>query len=134
MTQSPQALFELAGGEERLRPLLQDFYDRVFDDVMIGFFFKGKDKALLVQLELEFALKMLGADVEYSGRSLPEAHAAHMIMGGQFNRRLVILKETLTDHNMPSEVFEHWIEHTLSLRSQITRNLPGECRPPSAPA
>lgn len=127
MTDSSQPLFELAGGEPRLREVIEDFYGRVFDDVMIGFFFKGKDRAHLVQLELEFALRFLGADVAYTGRPLPEAHASHRIMGGQFNRRLQILRETLAHHKLPSAVVECWIEHTQSLRHQITPDAAGEC-------
>jgi len=126
-------LHELAGGEAVLRPLLVDFYDRVFDDVMIGFFFKGKDKARLVEKELELALQFLGADVEYSGRPLPEAHAAHPIMGGQFNRRTQILRETMSDHGLSAEVQEAWLEHTERLRGQVTPDAAGECRPRGMP-
>lgn len=122
-------LHELAGGEAVLRPLLVDFYDRVFDDVMIGFFFKGKDKARLVEKELELALRFLGADVEYTGTPLPEAHAAHPIMGGQFNRRTQILRETMGDHGLSAEVQAAWLEHTERLRSQVTPDAAGECKP-----
>ena len=122
-------LVELAGGPERLRAVLVDFYDRVFDDAMIGFFFKGKDKQRLVQKELELALQFLGADVEYTGRPIREAHAAHRIMGGQYGRRLQILKESMAAHDLPQEVQAAWVEHTEALRSQVTRNAAGECRP-----
>ena len=127
MTDSSQPLFELAGGEPRLREVIEDFYQRVFEDVMIGFFFKGMDHPRLVQLELEFALRLLGAEVAYTGRPLPEAHASHRIMGGQFNRRLQILKETLADHELAPEVVDCWIKHTISLRHQITPDAAGEC-------
>lgn len=122
-------MHELAGGEAKLRPLLEDFYDRVFDDVMIGFFFKGKDKAHLVQMELEFALRFLGAPVNYSGRTISVAHASHPIMGGQFNRRTQILRETMADHDLPEAVQRHWLEHTESLRDQVTPDASGECKP-----
>jgi hemoglobin len=123
------ALHELAGGESGLRALLEDFYDRVFKDVMIGFFFKGKDKQRLIQKELEFALNLLGADITYTGKPIPVAHAAHPIMGGQFNRRTQILRETMRDHDLPEEVQACWLEHTESLRSQVTPDASGECKP-----
>jgi hemoglobin len=129
MTNPPQALYELAGGEAVLRLVIEDFYDRVFPDAMIGFFFKGLEKANLVQLELEFAMGFLGADVEYTGRPIRQAHAKHPIMGGQFNRRLQILKETLADHSLPQAVQSCWIEHTLSLRGEITPDVEGQCKP-----
>lgn len=132
MNNEGNRLIELAGGEEGLRAVVQDFYDRVFPDVMIGFFFKGLDKERLVQLELEFVLDLLGDTGRYSGRPMAEAHARHPILGGQFNRRLQILRETLADHAVPGEVQERWIEHTLSLRDQITPDKSGDCRPPRA--
>ena len=122
-------LVALAGGSERLRAVLVDFYERVFDDAMIGFFFKGKDKQRLIQKELELALQFLGADVEYTGRPIREAHAAHRIMGGQYGRRLQILKESMADHDLPGVVQDAWVQHTEALRSHVTRNAAGECRP-----
>ncbi len=130
MSSGDRALYERAGGAEKLRAVLVDFYDRVFDDVMIGFFFRGADKQRLVEKELEFALRLLGADVEYTGKPLPAAHAKHHIMGGQFNRRLQILRETLADHDVPEDVRAAWIRHTEELRGQVTRDATGECRPP----
>lgn len=123
-------LYVQAGGEEKLRALLVDFYERVFADAMIGFFFKGKDPERLVQKELELALQMLGSERSYTGRPLREAHASHRIMGGQFGRRLQILKETMADHGLPPAVQAAWVAHTEALRSEITPNLAGECRPP----
>ncbi len=126
-----KALYELAGGEPALRAVLTDFYERVFSDAMIGFFFAGKDKRRLIEKELEFALKLLGAPREYTGKPIREAHSSHRIMGGQFGRRLTILKETMAAHHLPQPVQEAWIEHTLSLRDQVTADSLGECRPPS---
>lgn len=125
-----QALWQQAGGEAGLRAVVADFYDRVFDDVMIGFFFRGKDKARLIEKEVELALRMLGAEVEYTGKPVREAHAPHRILGGQFDRRLQILRETMEAHGLPAAVRDAWVRHTLSLREQVTRDASGECRPP----
>jgi len=122
-------LYELAGGEATLRAVLEDFYERVFADVMIGFFFRDADRGRLVQKELELALGLLGADCAYTGQPLPEAHARHRIMGGQFDRRLQILRETMADHGLPEEVQAAWVRHTESLRAQVTRDASGDCRP-----
>jgi hemoglobin len=118
-------------GEARLRAVLADFYDRVFADVMIGFMFAGKDRTHLVEREYELTARMLGAaDVVYRGLPLRTAHARHTIFGGQFERRLQILKETLADHDVDPEVRRVWIEHTLALRPQITHDRGSECEDP----
>ena len=69
----PPSLLELAGGEPGLRAVVEDFYEHVFGDVMIGFFFLGKDREELVRLEVEFVMRALGAGTTYTGRPIDVA-------------------------------------------------------------
>ncbi len=122
-------LFDQLGGEEALRRIIDRFIDKVFDDPMIGFFFRAASRERVKEKEYEFAARHLGADVPYTGRPLREAHAAHPIMGGQFNRRLQILRDTLAEMNVPEDVRTHWIENTEKLRAQITGDTGNACDP-----
>ncbi len=109
-------------GETRLRAVVRDFCERVFSDVMIGFFFNGlgaEQRARLIELEYQMTARMLGAKLSYEGRPLGEAHQRARILDGHFARRLQILRETLADHQVPAEVQKAWLEHTESLRSQV---------------
>jgi hemoglobin len=115
-------------GLDALREVIRDFYSRVFADVMIGFLFIGKDRQRLIDKEFEFTARFLGADISYTGKPMRAAHARTPIMGGHFDRRLQILKETLADHDVPAEVREVWIGHTLALREQVTTDPVSECR------
>lgn len=126
------SLFEQLGGEPKLRAIIDRFVDRVFDDVMIGFFFQRASRARIKAKEYEFAAAHLGADVEYTGRSLEEAHAAHPIMGGQFLRRLKILEEVLEEFDVPPEVRRHWVLHTEKNRARVTRDAGSDCDPIAA--
>ena len=129
-TTPPEApsLYAQAGGEVVLRAVLRTFYDKVFDDVMIGFHFWKADKERLIDKEFEFAARMLGAtDVTYTGKTIREAHAPHPILGGQFERRLVILIEAMDAHGLPDNVKEAWIAHTNSLRHLVTPNQGSGC-------
>jgi len=122
------ALFDLVGGPA-LRAVITEFYRRVYADVMIGFMFQGKDRAHLIDREYELAAALLGAPgVTYAGRPMRAAHAQHTIFGGQFERRLQILREVLRDHGVAAEVQAAWIDHQLALRSQITRDRGSECK------
>ncbi len=121
--------FEAVGGEPALRDIIDHFVDRLFEDVMIGYLFRAADRQRVKAKEYEFAARQLGAPVAYSGRQIPDAHRAHRITGGQFMRRLQILKETLHRFQVPPSVSEHWIAHTLSLQSEITNNALDECDP-----
>jgi len=123
------ALFEKLGGEAALRAIIARFVDRMFDDLMIGYLFRAADRERVKAKEYEFAARHLGAAVEYSGRPIADAHRAHRITGGQFMRRLQILKDTLAAFQVPAEVSEHWVAHTLSLQSEITDNALDQCDP-----
>lgn len=123
----PTTLFDRIG-PGALRAVLADFYRRVFADVMIGFMFRGKDRQHLIDREYELTAALLGAPgVAYTGRPMRTAHAAHTIFGGQFERRLQILRETLRDHAVDPDVQRAWIDHQLALRHQITRDRGSEC-------
>lgn len=113
------SLYEMAGGEAGLRAVIADFYDRLFDDLMIGFFFKGQDKGRLIDREVELTARLLGGDVAYRGRPLRAAHARHPIMKGHFMRRHRILEETLADHDVPAPVRDAWLRHSLDLQAAI---------------
>ena len=120
-------LFDRIGGEA-LRAVLTDFYERVFSDPMIGFLFAGKNKQRLIQKEWEMTARLLGAsEVAYTGRPMPEAHARSPILGGHFERRLQLLAETLADHGVDPEISRVWLDHTRSLRAQVTADRGSGC-------
>jgi len=121
------SLVERAGGIETLRTVVRDFYDRVFADLMIGFFFKHADKERLITHEVEVALAALGADVPYTGRPMRAVHAPHPIQGGHFMRRRKLLIDAMERHGLPDEVRAAWLAHTDALRPEITPDKSGEC-------
>ncbi|MCA9592515.1 MAG: group 1 truncated hemoglobin [Myxococcales bacterium] len=129
---SEESLFSELGGEPALRRVIDRFVDRIFDDMMIGFFFRNASRERIKEKEYEFAAKHLGAGVAYTGKPIREAHAPHPIMGGQFMRRLKILDDTLREMGVPERVREHWIRHTESLRPLVTRDSGGRCDPDQA--
>lgn len=131
---APESLFDELGGEPILRKIIDRFVEKTTADTMIGFFFIGVDKTRLKEKEYEFAARHLGAKIPYTGKSVQEAHKRHPIMGGQFMRRLQILKEVLDEAAVPAAVKEHWVEHTLKLQSLVTGDAAGSCNPDAARA
>lgn len=128
--------FERLGGEQVLRVIIRDFYSRVFDDLMIGFMFKGRDRERLIELETQFTARALGAQSVYEGRGMRQAHAGVPILIGQFQRRYQILKETLEAHEVDPDVTQAWLGHTRALQRAVMapdrRDL--TCRAPLPPA
>jgi hemoglobin len=124
-----QTLFEQLGGESKLRAIIDTFIDRVFDDRMIGFFFRNADRQRIKAMEYQLAARFLGAEIKYQGRPLGDVHAKHPIMGGHFARRRQILKETLDFYLVPEPIKQAWLAHTDVLRHQITSQKDSECDP-----
>jgi truncated hemoglobin YjbI len=124
-----QTVFEQLGGEPKLRTIIDTFIDRVFDDRMIGFFFRNADRQRIKDMEYQLTAHFLGAGVEYQGRPLDQVHAKHPIMGGHFARRQQILKETLDLYHVPEPIKEAWLTHTDALRPLITSQKDSECDP-----
>ena len=124
-----RSLYDKLGGEGKLRQIIDTFIDRVFEDRMIGFFFRHADKKRIKEMEFQLTARFLGANVEYQGKPLDEVHARHPIMGGQFARRLQILKETLEEFGVPKHIQAAWLDHTERLRPLITRDSGTDCDP-----
>ncbi len=114
-------------GPDKLREVITDFYDRLFSDLMIGFLFQGKPKQQLIEREWQFTANFLGGNVPYEGRTIRKAHARSPILGGHFERRLQILRETMNAHQVPAAVQEPWIAHTQALRAQVTADKGAAC-------
>lgn len=121
------SLFEELGGEPVLRTIVDRFVDGMFADPMIGFFFRKANRQRIKEKEYELAAEHLGGGVTYTGRPIQLAHALHPIMGGQFARRLELLRSTLVEAGAPESVIRHWIAHTEGLRPLVTRDALGEC-------
>lgn len=120
---------ERLGGPENLRPIISDFIDRVRKDMMIGYLFRHVDLDALKTKEASFAAEHLGGDLPYQGRPLKTAHAPHRVKGGQFDRRLTILSDTLVAHGVPADIQERWLAHNRALRASITVDDAGLCSP-----
>ena len=65
------SLFEQLGGEPKLRAIVDDFVDRCFDDMMIGFLFTRAERNRIKRFEYEHAAKTPGRPdrVQRSSRS-----------------------------------------------------------------
>ena len=124
--------FERIGGEAPLRAIIDDFVDRLFDDVMIGFLFARASRDRVKKFEYQHAAEHLGAEVRYEGRPIDLAHARHPILGGHFDRRLTILRETLRHHGVPADIVERWIAYHQSMRTQVTADPDSNCNDEAA--
>jgi truncated hemoglobin YjbI len=126
-TQSGPSDFDRLGGQEPIAGIISKFIDRVVSDMMIGYLFRHVAIDELKARETTFAAKHLGGAAPYTGRPLEVAHKPHRILSAQFDRRLVILRDTLEELEVPSDIRYRWLDHNRSLHSSIVRNESDSC-------
>lgn len=112
--------FEIAGGEPVIRAVVNRFVDRVFDDVIIGFHFTGKDRAAVKAHEYQHAAAVLGAQMAYTGRPIVPLHRAMRINSGQFRRRLALLRQEIQRAGIPPEIEDLWLAAQRAMEHLIT--------------
>jgi truncated hemoglobin YjbI len=115
-----KALVTRVGGADVVYTVLEDFYDRMSKDLMLGYFFDGRDVKLTARRQAEFILNAAGYLTRYSGRGPSTAHLEMPpIYEGHFDRRLQILRETLTQHKLTAENVDEWVRFEENFREMV---------------
>jgi hemoglobin len=117
-------LFEkdLHGSQETLRALMLEFYERMAADVMLGFFFNGKEIRATADKQSEFFLRQVGALPSYSGKPPAQAHfQLPPILSGHFDRRLKILENLLLEKKITQPGIQAWLGFENAFRNVIVQ-------------
>ncbi len=113
-------LYKTIGGESQLQAILDRFYEKMQEDVLIGFFFSNKDIRKIARMQKAFLMKAWGIEKEYTGKKPNEAHEElPPILKGHFDRRIVLLRQTLEEHKIPEDFIKVWIKFESGFRKVI---------------
>ena len=117
---SLKELIASIGGATVLLQILNQFYERMSKDVLIGYFFANQDLSHIALMQSQFLLKAAGISNEFNGKGPASAHL-HLppIYEGHFDRRLVILREVLQEQGLKPEQIEQWVQFEESFRKMI---------------
>jgi truncated hemoglobin YjbI len=108
------------GGESVLFSILNEFYLRMSKDLMIGFFFEKHDLEHIALMQGKFILNAAGLIPSFEGKGPSTAHTAlPPILSGHFDRRLVILRETLSARSLGENQIETWARFEESFRAIV---------------
>jgi len=114
-----QAIYR-AHGETKIRAVLQKFYAAMAEDVLIGFFFTGKDLHSIAERQGDFLMRAMGAVPSYSGKAPADAHTELApILSGHFDRRLVVLEAVLKAEGFSEAETRAWIGFENAFRDAI---------------
>lgn len=104
-----------------IRTINRVFYARMNQDVMLSFFFEGKDLAQIADRQSAFLLKSAGLPVDIDELQAPSS--AHRkiapILTGHFDRRMTLLKEVLIASGLTPAQANVWVSFEESFRAQV---------------
>ena len=90
------------------------------DDLMVGFFFDGKDLDSIAEGQTAFLLRAMGLAPSYHGKPPSHAHVTLApILSGHFDRRLKLLDEVLTSEGLSVAQKQTWIGFENAFRDSI---------------
>jgi truncated hemoglobin YjbI len=113
-------LIESIGGPPRLFSILLRFYESLSTDLLVGFFFEGKDLRVISEKQGQFILASAGLLPAFSGKGPATAHSAlPPILAGHFDRRLRVLEETLRNEGLSSAQIETWVRFEEAFRRVV---------------
>ena len=99
------SLYSQVGGEEAVRAVVTEFYNRVLEDQALAPYFRHKQRNGLEESQVQFFTQVLGGPKIYQGRSMADAHKNLHITDKNFDRVAVHLKETLESLDLePSHI------------------------------
>jgi hemoglobin len=121
-----ETLYTRIGGERGIARLMDAFYDRVLADPLLRPFFEDVPMATLRHMQREFFAAALGGPVDYTGKSLAEAHAGRGIELRHLRRFLEHLLETLRAHGV-TDIDAYAVVDRINLYAdEITGDVPGQ--------
>ena len=113
-------IFKKIGEEPGLIKILTQFYQLQSQDVLIGFFFAGKDLEKIAHTQASFLMRAWGISKNYSGKGPAQAHSElPKILKGHFDRRLELLKQTLADANLSHDEINTWVSFENKFRTVV---------------
>jgi len=116
-------------GADALDEVVAAFVQRMANDLIIGFFFEGRDLGRIIRHERELLRVHLGQGAGYTGRPLAGVHKPLGINKGHFRRRHAILRNVCGEMGVEDAIVSRWIEQEQQLESMITTGFdcgPGE--------
>lgn len=113
-------IYRALGGEEKLQEVLDQFYENMSRDILIGYFFTGKDLKKIASMQKSFLMRAWGITKSYAGKSPADAHKELPdILKGHFDRRLRILEETLEKFGLEKKEIKAWVEFESKFRKAV---------------
>jgi hemoglobin len=96
-------LYGRLGGKEGISAVVDDFYDRLVADDLLGPFFEDADLDSLRRTQTLFLCEAAGGPQEYDATPVKEAHLDVPFEPKHIQRAITLLYESLDEFDVPDE-------------------------------
>lgn len=98
-----QSLYAKVGGQEAIEAVVDDFYERVFDDPLLAPYFEDIERDALFAHQVQFLSAVAGGPVSYDGADMQQAHEGMGITDEAFGRVATYLEEALRENGVDDD-------------------------------
>lgn len=107
-----------------MNKILSDFYTRVFDDELLGPYFKGVTKQRLIEKVYNFHYQMFTGKKVYFGERPRNTHHWMVISDELFDYREALMESCLREHGLADHLVRRWLEYEQMYRDDIVKEQP----------
>lgn len=126
MNTKTRTLFDRIGGEEGVKRLVSDFYDRVLDDPELEPFFAATPMEKLRSMQYEFFATALDGPIDYSGQPLHYVHQGRGITSRHLTKFMNHLIATIKHVNIDEQERMEMIDRISTYADSIIGGTPGD--------
>ena len=113
------SLFERVGGFAKVRLIVSEFYDRLFDSDQLRPYFEDIDVPRLIDHQTKFVSALMGGPAAFTNDHLSRAHGRLGITSEEYDEMAELFRETLEDFDVPEADVDRLHAHLLSLREHV---------------
>jgi len=104
-----ETLFDSLGGYPVIDKAHSIFYDRVFSHEWLKHYFVRQDQTLIERQQTHFMAEKMGGPKAYVGKLPRQTHIHMYITEELFDVRHELLRQSLIEAGVPSELMERWL-------------------------
>jgi hemoglobin len=98
-----RSIFERYGGFAKMSRIVSSFYEKMLSSPLISPYFAKTDMKRLIDHQTKFISSLTGGPASYTAEHIERVHAHLGITDEAFKESMLLMTETLEDHNFESE-------------------------------
>ena len=117
-----QSLFDEVGGLATLQKVHKVFYDKIYTHPWLKHFFVGHNQQAIEDRQTQFMAEKMGGNIQYWGKDPKMAHRQMYITRELFDIRHQLLKESLTEVDVPELLAQRWLKIDYAFRRKVVKD------------